>query len=97
VYLVQSRIDDAILWLEKARVAAPELPWAHLRLAAAYGLKGDTAHAAAELAEARRTEHRGHDLSIAHLKAGLWPPANIGALFETTYYAGLRKAGVPQK
>jgi hypothetical protein len=41
-YLVQSRIDDAILWLEKARVAAPELPWVHLRLAAAYGLKGET-------------------------------------------------------
>jgi hypothetical protein len=27
VYLVQSRIDDAIFWLEKARVAAPELYW----------------------------------------------------------------------
>ena len=95
VYLVQSRIDDAVLWLEKARGAAPELPWVHLRLAAAYGVKGDTAHAAAELSEAQRTEHRGHDLSIARLKAGAWPPANIGALFETTYYAGLRKAGVP--
>ena len=97
VYLVQSRTDDAILWLERARGAAPELPWVHLRLAAAYGLKGDAAHAAAELSEAHRTEHRGHDWSIARLKAGSWPPANIGALFETTYYAGLRKAGVPQE
>jgi TolB-like protein/DNA-binding winged helix-turn-helix (wHTH) protein/Tfp pilus assembly protein PilF len=97
VYLVQSRTNEATLWLEKSRGAAPELPWVHLRLAAAYGLKGDTAHAAGELSEAQRTEHRGHDLSIARLKAGPWPPANIGALFETTYYAGLRKAGVPQE
>lgn len=64
VYLVQSRIDDAIFWLEKARVAAPELYWVHLRLASAYGLKGETNRAAVEIASPtdepswRRLEHR---------------------------------------
>src|SRR6516225_5863059 len=52
VYLLQSRTDEAILWLEKARTAVPELPFVHGLLAAAYGLKGDREHAAAELAEA---------------------------------------------
>ena len=97
VYLVQSRTAEAILWLERARGAAPELPWVHLRLAAAYGLKGDTTRAATELAETQRTDHHRHDLIVARLKAGLWPPPNLGALFEATYYAGLRKAGVPQE
>jgi hypothetical protein len=97
VYLVQSRINDAILWLDKARVTAPELPWVHLRLAAAYGLKGDTTRAATEIAEAQRIEHHGHDLSIARLKSGLWPPRNIRGRFETTYYTGLRKAGVREE
>jgi adenylate cyclase len=94
-YLAQSRIDDAILWLEKARVAAPELPWVHLRLASAYGLKGETERAAAETAEAQRLQGRGRDLTIARLKApGFSSGTKISALLETTYFAGLRKAGV---
>ncbi len=95
MYLVQSRIDDAIHWLEKARVAAPDLPWVHLRLASAYSLKGETKRAAAELAEAQRNGR--HDLSIGRLKAGLLAPANMDPVFETTYYAGLRKAGVREQ
>jgi TolB-like protein/DNA-binding winged helix-turn-helix (wHTH) protein len=95
VYLAQSHIDEAIRWLEKARIAAPELPWVHLRLASVYGLKGETERAAVELAEARRTDHHGHDLSISRVKAGFWPLTKIDALLETTYYTGLRKAGVP--
>jgi hypothetical protein len=97
LYLVQSRIDDAILWLEKARAAAPELPWVHLRLASAYGLKGETERATAEIAEARRTDHHGRDLRIARLKVGFSPSRKIDALFEATYYAGLQKAGVPEQ
>jgi tetratricopeptide (TPR) repeat protein len=98
MYLVQSRIDDAILWLKKARSAAPELSWVHLRLASAYGLKGETNRAAAEIAEAQRMVHDGRDFSIACLKpTGLFPSTKIGALFETTYLAGLRKAGVPEE
>jgi hypothetical protein len=95
VYLAQSHIDEAIRWLEKARIAAPELPWVHLRLASVYGLKGETERAAVELAEARRTDHHGHDLSISRVKGGFWPLTKIDALLETTYYTGLRKAGVP--
>jgi TolB-like protein/DNA-binding winged helix-turn-helix (wHTH) protein/Tfp pilus assembly protein PilF len=97
-YLVQSRIDDAVLSLEKARVAAPELPWVHLRLASAYGLKGETERAAAEIAEAQRTDGHARDLTIAHLKApGFSSGTKISALFDTTYFAGLRKGGMPEQ
>jgi adenylate cyclase len=52
-HLLQSRIDEAILWLEKSCSAGPGRPWAHARLASAYALKGDLDRAAAELAETR--------------------------------------------
>ena len=95
---MQSRVDDAILWLEKARVSgATDLPWVHLRLASAYSLKGETKRAAAELAEAQRMGNGRHDLSIGRLKAGLLAPANMDPVLETTYYAGLRKAGVREQ
>ena len=97
-YLVQSRIDDAILWLEKARAAAPELGWVHLRLASAFGLKGETNRAAAENAEAQRIVRHRHGFSIARLNATeFYPSTKISALLETTYLAGLRKAGVPEE
>jgi tetratricopeptide (TPR) repeat protein len=51
VHFFQGGLDEAILWLEKARRADPTFPPAHSFLAAAYGLNGDTARAAAELAE----------------------------------------------
>jgi TolB-like protein/class 3 adenylate cyclase/Tfp pilus assembly protein PilF len=54
VHLLQSRTDEAILWLEKGRGTSPEHPNTHAYLAAAYALKGETERAAAELAEARR-------------------------------------------
>ena len=53
-HLLQSRTDEAIVWLEKARSANPTRPFIHADLAAAYGLKGDGKRAAVELAEARR-------------------------------------------
>jgi TolB-like protein/Flp pilus assembly protein TadD len=97
-YLVQSRLDDAVLWLEKARGAAPELPWVHLRLAAAYGLQGEIERAAAEIAEAQRMDGQGPDLTIAHLKVpGFSSGTKTSALFDTTYFAGLRKAGMPEE
>jgi hypothetical protein len=69
-------------------------------LAAAYALRGNTERAAAELAEARRRS--GGDLfsSIAHLKAhpgAWWGVPKVRALFETTYFAGFRKAGMPEE
>ena len=72
-HLLQSRIDEAIVWFEKARSANPEHPRPHGCLAAAYGLKGWTERAAAELAEARRLSADGRYSSIARLKAaGHW-------------------------
>ena len=54
IHLLHSRIGEAIIWLEKARSAMPELVYAHVALASVYSLNGDTECAATELAEARR-------------------------------------------
>jgi adenylate cyclase len=98
IHLLQSRIDEAILWLEKARSAMPELVYMHASLASAYGLKGDTERAAAELAEARRLVSDDRFSSIACLKAfPYFGVPKIRALFEATYFAGLRKAGMPEE
>jgi hypothetical protein len=67
-------------------------------LAAAYALKGDTDRAAAELAEARRLVGDNRYSSIARLRgAEPWGMPKIRALFEATYSAGLRKAGMPEE
>jgi len=99
-HLVQSRIDEAIVWFEKARSADPTLAFVHRWLATAYALKGDTERAAAEIAEARRLSGNGSASSITQAKASsaadFAAPA-IRGLFETTYLAGLRKAGVPEE
>jgi adenylate cyclase len=100
VHLLQSRVDKAILWLEKARGANPEHPGPHAYLAAAYGLKGGTERAAAELAEARGLAGEGSWSSIAKIRAGEWwrtLSINIRPLYEATYFAGLRKAGMPEE
>ena len=83
--------------------AAPCLPTRSITTAsaAAYALRGETERAAAELAESRRLD--GGDLfsSIAHLKAfpdgGWWGAPKTRALYEATYFAGLRKAGMPEE
>jgi tetratricopeptide (TPR) repeat protein len=98
VHLLQSHVDEAILWLEKARSANPARPWVHAWLASAYGLKGESDRAAAELAEARGLRGEGSFSSIARLRAvGHYGVPKIRALFEATYFAGLRKAGVPEE
>ena len=98
VHLLQSRTDDAIIWLEKARSAMPAHQDAHAQLASAYALKGETERAAAELAEARRLSGDDRFSSLARLKAvGYFGVPRIRALFETTYFVGLRKAGVPEE
>jgi tetratricopeptide (TPR) repeat protein len=58
VHLLQSRTDQAIIWLEKARGVMPGRPDVHASLAAAYALKGGTESAAAELAEAALEQRR---------------------------------------
>ena len=98
VHLLQSRSDEAIAWFEKARSANPELLSVHLNLAAAYGLKGETERAATELAEVRRLSLDDRHSSIARLKAnGYWGVPKVRALYESTYFAGLRKAGMPEE
>jgi adenylate cyclase len=98
VHLLQSRTDEAIIWLEKARNAAPAHPSFRANLASAYGLKGETERAAAELAEARGLSGDDRYTSITRLQAArYWGVPKIRALFETTFFAGLRKAGVPEE
>ena len=98
-HLLQSRTDEAIIWLEKARSANPEHPAPHARLASAYALKGETEHATAELAEAPRLTRDSRFLSLGRLKAalGYWGVQKISALFEATYFEGLRSAGMPEE
>jgi TolB-like protein/class 3 adenylate cyclase/Flp pilus assembly protein TadD len=100
VHLLQSRTDEAIIWLEKARNANPQHPGPHGYLASAYGLKGDTERAAAELAEARRVGGEGLWSSITKMKAGEWwrtLSSKIRAPYEATFFPGLRKAGMPEE
>jgi TolB-like protein len=96
-HLLQSRTDEAIVWLEKARGANPELPVVHSHLASAYALREETERSAVELVEARRLSRDGRYSSIAHLQAtAYFGVPKVRALFEATYFAGLRKAGMPE-
>jgi TolB-like protein/Flp pilus assembly protein TadD len=97
-YMLQSRTDEAIPWLEKARNENPGLFGFHAWLATAYALKGDTGRAATELAEARRLNRDDRFSSIARLKTvGYFGAPKVRALFEATYFAGLRLAGMPEE
>jgi TolB-like protein len=97
-HLLQSRTDEAILWLEKARGANPELPVVHAHLASAYALREETERSAVELLEARRLSRDGRYSSIAHLQAAAYfGVPKVRALFEATYFAGLRTAGMPEQ
>jgi adenylate cyclase len=97
VHLLQSRTDEAIVWLERARNANPRLAGPHAWLVSAYALKDDLPRAHAELAEAHRLSGDNRYDSIASHKMAqpFKAPALIG-LEETTFFAGLRKAGVPE-
>jgi adenylate cyclase len=97
VHLLQSHVDEAILWLEKARSVMAAVPVIHSRLASAYALRGETERSAPELAEARRLNGDVFS-SITRVKASAYLGVpKICALFETTYFAGLRKAGMPEE
>ena len=97
-HLLQSRLEEAIVWSERARNATPAHPQFRSFLAAAHALKGDNDCAAAELAEARSLVGDDRYSSIARLRAAdSWGMPKICALVETTYFAGLRRAGVPEE
>ena len=96
-HLLQSRIEEAIVWLNKARTVNPGRPPPHAYLAAACALAGEAERASAELAEVRRLNGDNRYSSITRLKAAqYWGVPKVRALFEATYYAGLRKAGMPE-
>jgi adenylate cyclase len=96
-HLLQSRTDEAIVWLEKGCNLSPRLSFPHAHLASAYALKGDLDRAAIELAEARRLGRDGRFSSIARLKAaGNFGGQRMRARYEATYFVGLRKAGMPE-
>jgi TolB-like protein/class 3 adenylate cyclase/Flp pilus assembly protein TadD len=98
VYLLQSHTDEAITWLEKARDAHPTHPNVRANLASAYALNDEPERAAAELAEARRLSGDDRFSNLARLRAtGYRGVPKVRALFEATYFAGLRKAGVPEE
>jgi adenylate cyclase len=98
VHLMQSRTNEAIVWLEKTRSAEPQLPSAHAWLASAYALAGEIERAAAELAQARGLSRDGRYSSLARSKAvGSFGVPEINAMLDTTYFAGLRKSGMPEE
>ena len=98
VHLLQSRIDEAIAWLEKGRSAQPKAMPPHYFLAAAYGLKGELESARAELAEALRLTGSDRYSSVARTRANgdLYTPA-LRDRWETVYFPGIRAAGLPEE
>jgi TolB-like protein/Tfp pilus assembly protein PilF len=100
VHLLQSRTDEAVVWLEKGRSAMPAVPSFHGLLAAAYALRGKTERAAAELTQARKLRGEGSFSSVANMKLGGWwgslSPKTRG-LYGATYFTGLREAGMPEE
>jgi TolB-like protein/Tfp pilus assembly protein PilF len=97
-HLLQSRTDEATIWYEKATNATPAHPEFRTFLASAYALKGDAERAAGPLAEARRLVGDDRYSSIARFRAiSFWGVPKVRDLVEITYFAGLRKAGVPEE
>ena len=99
-HLLQSHTDEAVTWLEKARNHTPAHPMIRGDLASACALNGQTERATAELAKARGLSPDDRYSSIARLKEVRnfeVLTAQIRALSEATYYAGLRAAGMPEQ
>jgi TolB-like protein/cytochrome c-type biogenesis protein CcmH/NrfG len=97
-HFLQSRIAEAIPWLEKGRAMFPTFPLAYSFLAAAYALNGEVERGAAELAEHYRLSGKTWVSTIADIKVtGYWGPPKIRELYESVYFAGLRKLGVREE
>jgi TolB-like protein/cytochrome c-type biogenesis protein CcmH/NrfG len=93
-HLLQSRVDQSIEWLEKARSGSPAIWYVHAWLAAAYAHKGDLEHARTELAAAMTLQGSGFERGVAHI-AERFVASEIRERFETIIRAGLRRAGIP--
>jgi hypothetical protein len=97
VHLLKARIDNAISWLEQARGANPRLAGPRAWLASAYALAGNSEGAATELVEARQLSGDNRYASIASFRRAAALGAKMHILAEDTFFAGLRKAGVPEE
>ena len=94
--LLQSQVREAIPWFERSAGANAEQPLPHAYLASALALVGEMSRTEAELGEARRLSGDDRYSTLDRLKArGFFGVPKIQALFDTTYFAGLRKAGMP--
>jgi TolB-like protein/Flp pilus assembly protein TadD len=96
VHLLQRCTEEAIVWLQKACSANPRHAGPHAWLASAYALKGDASRAAGELAEARRLSNDDRYCSFTRFKAAIDFGPKLRGLCESTFFAGLRKAGMPE-
>jgi len=97
-HLLQSRIDEAVIWCEKARNATPAAAIFRSFLSSSCALKGDMERATAELAEACRLVGDDRYSSIARVRAVTpWGVPAISDLAEATYLVGLRLAGMPEE
>jgi len=97
-HLLQSRIDEAMVWLEMSRRANPAFGATRLLLASAYGLKGESHRAAAELAEALRLIGNDRFSTVARVRINSsWNTSIVHDWFENIYLAGLRRAGLPEE
>jgi TolB-like protein/class 3 adenylate cyclase/Tfp pilus assembly protein PilF len=93
--LLEAHTAEAIASLEKSESENGRLPFVHAYLAAAYALEGQTERARAKLAEARALS--GAYSSLAKVAKSTWyDNQKVRALAEATYFAGLRKAGMPE-
>src|SRR5262249_39741991 len=97
VHLVQSRTDEAILWLEKARTSMPDYRPFTVTSPPPMPSKARPERAASKVAEAQRLSDDRYS-SLARLKAvGYFGAPKIRALCEATYFGGLRRAGMPEE
>ena len=97
---MHSQIPEAINAFKKASAGHPsEIAELHACLAAAYALEGEAERATAELDAARRLGNDDRFMSVNRLKIAHPLPGDrkVRALFEATYFAGLRKAGMPEE
>ncbi len=95
IQLLEGHTDRAIVWLEKANGENPRLAFVHAFLAAGYALQGNAERGEAQLAEAQRLS-KGYS-SLANVEKSTWyDEPKIRALAESTYFPGLRQAGMPE-
>jgi TolB-like protein len=94
-YLLKSRPQEAIPWLEKARVAQPAMGYVHGHLASAYALEQQPELAARELAEARRLIPWRYTSIATEQTLGREFGVSPNPALWATLLDGLRKAGVP--